>query len=501
MAMGLPYDSDAGRAWAGTVTALMTGHAYASSARIAARVGPFPGYALDSAAMLRVLEQHREAVIEIEEELVPTELLGAAQRAWDTACESAGEHGVRNSQVSVIAPTGTIGLLMDCDTTGVEPDLGLIKYKKLVGGGTMTIVNRTIPRALRRLGYSPEQIEDIVAHIEQHNSVLDAPHLAPGHRGVFACAMGDQPIHHTGHVRMMAAIQPFVSGSISKTINMPETATVEDIEELLVEAWELGVKAVAIYRDGSKVGQPLSDKAEATDAERHDADVSEQVAALVQEHLAHHGAPVREKLPRSRVSRTLEFRVADCKGFVTVGEYENGQPGEIFVRVSKQGSTLAGIMDAFAVAISYGLQYGVPLAAFVDAFVGMRFEPAGITDDPDVRIASSLMDYLFRRLAIEYLDADERQALGIQTMEERSQPTLPGLELVAESTDPNLAAPSDPKSPGPTAIGVDGSPTAPGPGLVMSDRGEVCMNCGSARMMRSGSCLVCGDCGTTTGCS
>ncbi|MCP5025603.1 MAG: vitamin B12-dependent ribonucleotide reductase [Actinomycetia bacterium] len=499
MALGLPYDSDAGRAWAGAVTSLMTGHAYTTSARVAARIGPFPGYDLDSTAMLRVLEQHRQAVVEVDEELVPTELLGAAQRSWDIACDSASEYGVRNSQVSVIAPTGTIGLLMDCDTTGVEPDLGLIKYKKLVGGGTMTIVNRTIPRALRRLGYSPEQAEDVLAHIEEHNSVLEAPHLAPGHRGVFACAMGDQPIHHTGHVRMMAAIQPFVSGSISKTINMPEAATVEDIEELLVQAWELGVKAVAIYRDGSKVGQPLSDKSHDDDSAT-DGAVGDRVAALVQEQLAqHHPSPVREKLPRSRVSRTLEFRVADCKGFVTVGEYVDGRPGEIFVRVSKQGSTLAGIMDAFAVAISYGLQYGVPLGAFVDAFVGMRFEPAGITDDPDVRIASSLMDYLFRRLAIEYLDVDERQALGIQTMEERTQPTLPGLELVAEATDLNLAAPSDPKSP---ASLSDAEPvTDHGPGLVMSDRGDVCMNCGSARMMRSGSCLVCGDCGTTTGCS
>ncbi|MCP3855794.1 MAG: vitamin B12-dependent ribonucleotide reductase [Actinomycetia bacterium] len=501
MALGLPYDSDAGRAWAGTLTSLMTGHAYATSSRVAARIGAFPGYDRDSVAMLRVLEQHRDAVLDIDEELVPTDVLGAAQRAWDSACDSAHQNGVRNSQTSVIAPTGTIGLLMDCDTTGVEPDLGLIKYKKLVGGGTMTIVNRTIPRALRRLGYSPEQIEDIVGHIEEHNSVLEAPHLAPDHRGVFACAMGDQPIHHTGHVRMMAAIQPFVSGSISKTINMPETATIEDIEELIVEAWELGVKAVAIYRDGSKVGQPLSDKAEDSSEAVDDSEVDDRVAALVREQLAqHHGTPVREKLPRSRVSRTFEFRVADCKGFVTVGEYVDGRPGEIFVRVSKQGSTLAGIMDAFAVAVSYGLQYGVPLGAFVDAFVGMRFEPAGITDDPDVRIASSLMDYLGRRLAIEYLEPDERQALGIQTMAERSQPPLPGLELMAEAADPNLAAPSDPKSPT-TLTGEVQTVTDDGPGLVMSDRGEVCMNCGSARMMRSGSCLVCGDCGTTTGCS
>ena len=319
--------------------------------------------------------------------------------AWDEACERAGRHGVRNSQATVLAPTGTIGLLMDCDTTGIEPDLGLVKSKRLVGGGTMQMVNTTVPRALRRLGYDDEQIERITDHIAEHHGVAGAP-LGAEHREIFACSLGDDAIRTSGHIEMMAAVQPFLSGAISKTVNMPADATVDDVEQLFIDAWRLGLKSVAIYRDSSKVAQPLTVGPAEDSREPGGAALSAAgdppVGAAPPE-------PVRRRLPKLRRSRTFEFRVADCKGFVTVGEYPDGRSGEIFVKVSKQGSTLAGIMDAFAISLSHGLQYGVPLAAFVETFVGVRFEPAGITDDPDIRIATSLMDYLFRKLAVIYL--------------------------------------------------------------------------------------------------
>ena len=344
----------------------------------------------------------------------------------------AQRHGVRNSQATVLAPTGTIGLAMDCDTTGIEPDLALVKTKKLVGGGTMSIVNQTIPRALRRLGYSSGQIDDIVAYIDEHMSVIGAPHLAAEHLPVFACSMGDNTIHYEGHIRMMGAVQPFLSGGISKTANMPEDVTVEDVEGLHMLAWELGLKSVAIYRDNCKLGQPLSSsKGSSKSAAAEPAGEVEIVERVV-----HH--PVRQKMPRTRRGRTFEFRVADCKGFATIGEYDDGQPGEIFLTVSKQGSTMAGVMDAFAKSVSYGLQYGVPLRAFVEAFTNMRFEPAGMTDDPDIRFASSIMDYLFRRLAIEYMTYDERAELGIFSVDERLQPTLPGVEEARHSHEPGI---------------------------------------------------------------
>ena len=334
---------------------------------------------------------------------------------------------MRNSQASVLAPTGTIGLMMDCDTTGIEPDLGLCKIKKLVGGGTMTIVNQTIPRALHRLGYSDDQIVDIVAYIDENKTILGAPHLAADHVEVFACSMGDNAIHYLGHVKMMGAVQPFISGAISKTVNMPEDVTIEDVEQLHIDAWKLGVKAVAIYRDNCKVAQPLAmakkdgvedaEDAAAAAAAAGPAVVTEVVERIVEKIVK---VPVREKLPRSRTSRTFEFRVADCKGFVTVGEYDDGRPGEVFLRVSKQGSTLAGIMDAFAISVSHGLQYGVPLRSFVEAFTNMRFEPAGMTDDPEIRFASSLLDYIFRRLAVDYLSFEERAELDILTIAERT---------------------------------------------------------------------------------
>ena len=476
MALGLPYDSDAGRAWAASITALMTGHAYATSARTAARVGPFDGFAENEEPMLRVLDQHRQAMQEIDSTLVPQEILEAAAEAWERACELGSEHGVRNSQASVLAPTGTIGLMMDCDTTGIEPDLGLVKTKKLVGGGTMSIVNRTVPRALARLGYSPDEVEEIVEYIDDNRSILDAPHLQDEHVPVFACSMGDNPIDYMGHVKMMGAVQPFISGAISKTVNMPEEVSVRDVERLHLEAWKLGLKAVAIYRDNCKVAQPLATfkktakrliLPENSSAEH----VVEQLVELAER------TPVRAKLPRTRKSRTFEFRVADCKGYVTVGEYEDGRPGEIFIRVSKQGSTLAGIMDAFAISVSHGLQYGVPLRSYVKALVGMKFEPGGMTNDPDLRMATSLMDYLFRKLALLYLSDEERADLGIFSTDERMQPNLPGMEgsMVETRSSPEVRAARHSDAP-------------------------LCMQCGD-RMMPSGSCYACPSCGTTSGCS
>ena len=520
MALGLPYDSDQGRAVAAAITALMTGEAYLTSTRLAERMGPFAGFHANREHMLRVLEQHRSATAAIEEELVPADLLEAAQLAWDEACERADRHGVRNSQATVLAPTGTIGLLMDCDTTGIEPDLGLVKSKRLVGGGTMEIVNSTVPRALRRLGYSGEQTDLIRDHIAEHHTVDGAP-IEPGHRDVFSCSLGANAISASGHVQMMAAVQPFLSGAISKTVNMPASSTVGDIEQLFIDAWRLGLKSVAIYRDSSKVAQPLTlgEAERSTDAAAA-ASGSEAGAAP---HAGPVPEPVRRRLPRSRRSQTFEFRVADCKGFVTVGEYPDGRPGEIFVKVSKQGSTLAGIMDAFAISLSHGLQYGVPLSAFVETFVGVRFEPAGITDDPKIRIATSLMDYLFRRLAVMYLTPAERAALGVFTTDERTQPTLPGVEEQVTETEQGHDLPPDPPSiPTPSQLvaqldfSAAAAPTEPpGPerpvsAVNMSGRPALdpsgppdapfCMTCG-VPMRRAGSCYVCADCGATSGCS
>jgi ribonucleoside-diphosphate reductase alpha chain len=505
MASGLPYDSDGGRAWAAALTALLTGHSYATSARLAARMGPFAGYQQNRAAMLDVLRMHRDAAAHIDEELVPPELLSAAQEAWDNAVEGAEQHGVRNAQASVLAPTGTIGLLLDCDTTGIEPDLGLVKTKKLVGGGTMSIVNQTVPRALRRLGYSAEQVDGTIAYIDGRKSILGAPELDPAHLPVFACSMGDNTIHYRGHVRMMGAVQPFISGAISKTVNMPEEATVEEVEQLHIEAWQLGLKAVAIYRDNCKVAQPLATaKRTAMDptasaAEAHDAELAIKVAELekaLQRQTVVVKQPIRERLPRRRASTTFAFRVADCEGYVTAGEYEDGRPGEVFMKVSKQGSTLAGIMDAFAIAVSLGLQHGVPLATYVKKYTNMRFEPAGMTDDPDLRIAQSLVDYIFRRLAVDYLTYEERAELGVLTSAERTQLTLPGVE---EATTPTFAVVEvehlrDGGLPGSAIEGA-------GPGVAaMASDAPYCFQCG-VQMIQAGSCHACPSCGTTSGCS
>ena len=518
MALGHAYDSPEGRAWAAGLTSLMTGHAYATSAKTAARLGPFEGFADNEEHMLRVLAMHRDASYQIDnDDVVPDELLSAGQRAWENAVRDGQEHGVRNSQASVLAPTGTIGLMMDCDTTGIEPDLGLVKMKKLVGGGTMSIVNQTIPRALRRLGYDPQQVDEIIAYIDEQKSILGAPHLTAEHASVFACSMGDNTIHYEGHVRMMGAVQPFLSGAISKTVNMPEDASVEDVEALHQLSWELGLKAVAIYRDNCKVAQPLSTakKDDAQDdrpgaATTEGAAVATGIVEKIVEKVVH--KPIRQKLPRTRTSKTFEFRVADCKGFATIGEYESGQPGEIFLTVSKQGSTLSGIMDAFAKSISYGLQYGVPLRGYVEAFVNMKFEPAGMTDDPDVRFAASLMDYLFRRLALEYLSYDERAELGIFTIAERTQPTLPGVEeAVMETSQGSEIAPDVKSVPSVDELAAgletgavtptveDNTPARGITGAAPIDA-PMCMQCG-VHMVRAGSCHACPSCGSTSGCS
>ncbi len=505
MNLGLPYDSDEGRALAAAITSLMTGHAYATSAKTAMRMGPHDGYEANAEHMLRVLDQHRRASQGIDESLVPADLIREARDAWDNACEQGVISGTRNAQATVLAPTGTIGLLMDCDTTGIEPDLGLCKMKKLVGGGTMSIVNQSVPRALKRLGYSPEQVTDITDYIDENKSILGAPHLQDQHVAVFACSMGDNPIHYLGHVKMMAAVQPFISGAISKTVNMPEEVTVEDVEQLHIDAWEMGVKAIAIYRDNCKVAQPLSMAKKDDDTSDEDGETTSAVVAVEPEPKIIY-KPVRERLSRDRRSRTFEFRVADCKGFVTVGEYDDGRPGEIFLRVSKQGSTLAGIMDALAISLSHGLQYGVPLRTYVETFTGMRFEPLGMTDDPDIRIATSIMDYLFRKLAVAYLSYEERASLGIFTTGERTQQTLPGVDDAVASSPGEL--PVDPpsvESADDLLAAIDSVSAGAGPPAINNDPvadpdAPICMQCGIT-MQRAGSCHACPGCGNTSGCS
>ena len=500
MALGMPYDSEGGRAWAAVLTSMMTGHAYATSARIASRMGPFAGFTANERYMLSVLRMHRDADKEIDNtNVVQHDLVEAATAAWASAVRDGEEYGVRNSQASVLAPTGTIGLMMDCDTTGIEPDLGLVKFKKLVGGGNMTIVNQTVPRALKKLGYEKPVADRIVQYIDTNKTIVGSPDLRAEHLAAFACSMGDNVIHYEGHVRMMGAVQPFLSGAISKTVNMPEQATIEEIEKIHMLSWELGLKAVAIYRDNCKVGQPLSTMKK--DDDKKDADTVTATAERVVERIV--TQPVRQKLPRSRRGRTFEFRVADCKGFANVGEYEDGRPGEIFLTVSKQGSTLAGIMDSFAKSVSYGLQYGVPLHAFVEAFINTRFEPAGMTDDPDIRMASSIIDYLFRRLAVEYMTPAERAELGIFTRAERMQPTLPGVEETVVETAQGADMFADPKTipsveqlTASMAAGAYGHSDGKAAGT-----GAICSACGSSNMRRAGACYVCGDCGSTSGCS
>lgn len=496
MAQGLPYDSEEGRAQAAAITALMTGQAYATSAKIAQKVGPFAGYHKDRAGMLKVLQQHRDAVNSIDASLVSERLLSAATEAWDEAIELAGLYGVRNSQASVLAPTGTIGLMMDCDTTGIEPDLGLVKLKKLVGGGTMNIVNQTVPRALKALGYDQEQVERIVRYIDEEKTIVGSPDLKPEHLSVFACSMGDNSIHYLGHVKMMAAVQPFISGAISKTVNMPEGATVEDIEQLHIDAWKMGLKAVAIYRDNCKVAQPLS-------MAKKDGDKSEEPAEQIvakTEAFVVHGA-VRKELPKVRNSKTFSFTVAGSHGYMTVGEYEDGTPGEVFVNVSKQGSTLRGILDAFAISLSHGLQFGVPLKDYVKSFTSMSFAPAGMTDDPEIRTATSLIDYIAKRLALSYLSFDDKLELGLASIDDMPV-DQPQLELVdskdqeqinAESKDTTVVAVASTAAATERTSKREISPSH-------DSTSPLCYNCGN-QTQKAGSCYVCVSCGSTTGCS
>lgn len=494
MAQGLPYDSDEGRAQAATITALMTGQGYATSAKIANRVGPFAGFHKDRDGMLRVLRMHREEVSKIDASLVSEDLLSAAAAAWDEAVELGELYGVRNAQASVLAPTGTIGLMMDCDTTGIEPDLGLVKMKKLVGGGTMYIVNQTVPRALRVLGYEQDQVDEIVQYIDVEKTILGAPHLKKEHEPVFACSMGDNAIHYMGHVKMMSAVQPFLSGAISKTVNMPEDATVEEVEQLHMEAWKLGLKAVAIYRDNCKVAQPLSmaKKEGATEKEQPTPDLAVQDKIIVK------GA-VRRELPKVRTAKTFSFTVAGVHGYVTVGEFEDGSPGEIFLRISKQGSTLAGVMDALAISLSHGLQYGVPLKTYVKALTSMSFAPSGITNDADIRTATSLVDYVFRRLALTYLSFDDRLELGLASIDDMpvEQVSLLDEEIVDQEVVSKVEQPEMKEV---TRV-VTSEITEPKRTIsAADDTAPLCYSCGN-QTQRAGSCYVCTACGSTTGCS
>lgn len=511
MALGLPYDSEEGRAIAAAITALLTGQSYATSAKVANRIGPFAGFSKDREGMLNVLRMHRAEVSKIDASQVPEELLSAAASAWDEAVELGEQYGVRNSQASVLAPTGTIGLMMDCDTTGIEPDLGLVKHKKLVGGGTMSIVNQTVPRALKVLGYTKSQVDAIVAYIDEEKTILGAPALKKEHIPVFACSMGDNSIHYSGHVRMMAAVQPFLSGAISKTVNMPEEATVEDIEQIHIDSWKMGLKAVAIYRDNCKVGQPLSMAKKGADANNNVAATEKpaetatplEAAAAITDSITMKGT-VRRKLPKSRNARTIAFNVAGSKGYVTVGEFEDGTPGEVFMKIAKQGSTLAGVMDALAISVSYGLQYGVPLKSYVHGLTSMAFAPSGITDDPEIRTASSLVDYIFKRLARTYLSFDDRLELGLASIEDMPSADQTTLDVetpvvtetvVAEA----VAAVSDP-DPAPVEPVTTTSASFAPKSTKNDDTAPICYNCGN-QTQRSGSCYVCTSCGSTTGCS
>ncbi len=496
MAQGLPYDSDEGRAQAAAITALMTGHAYATSARLARQVGPFAGFHKDREGMLNVLRMHREAVGGIDASLVAEELLSAAASAWDDAVELGELYGVRNAQASVLAPTGTIGFMMDCDTTGIEPDLGLVKFKKLVGGGTMTIVNQTIPRALKTLGYTKKQSDEIIAYIDSEKTITGAPHLAEEHKPVFACSMGDNAIHYMGHVKMMGAVQPFLSGAISKTVNMPEEVTVEEVEQLHMESWKLGLKAVAIYRDNCKVAQPLSMMKKDGDKKNAPAEAID----TLNDKIIVKGA-VHRKLPKVRNSKTFSFTVAGTHGYVTVGEYEDGAPGEIFVNIAKQGSTLRGVMDAFAISMSHGLQYGVPLKSYVKSFISTSFAPSGITDDPEIRTASSLVDYIARRLALSYLSFDDRLELGLASIDD-----MPTEQTSLLGADAQIA--SDPAPQVPQQQPVQAAAPMPSVATAASLKEEsvvdpaapMCYSCGN-QTQKAGSCYVCTSCGSTTGCS
>ena len=489
MANGLAYDSDAGRALAGAITSLMTGTAYKRSAELAGVVGPYAGFAKNATAHARVMRKHAAANDAVRAfGADDNRVLHEATKAWQECLRIGEKNGWRNAQTSVLAPTGTISFFMDADTTGVEPDLALVKFKKLVGGASMQIVNRTVPLALRKLGYAEETVEAIVEYIAEHGMAEGAPGLKSEHLTVFDCAMGARSISWMGHVRMLAATQPFLSGTASKTVNLPAEATVEDIEKAYFEAWKLGLKAIAVYRNNSKVGQPLSEKQ------------TDKVEAV-----EGHARPTRKRLPKKRRSQTVSFSVAGAEGYMTAGEYDDGQLGEVFIKMSKQGSTLAGVMDAFSVSISIGLQYGVPLEAFVSKYINMRFDPAGLTDDADVRMAQSVMDYLFRRLALDYLPVEVRSELGIFTAEERAASVAASYGTATEEeVDVEGLAQGVPVE---TARVAVAAPVSVGSSmeLLESQQGTaadapLCMTCG-VKMRPAGSCYVCESCGSTSGCS
>jgi ribonucleoside-diphosphate reductase alpha chain len=511
MATGHAYDSQGGRAIAAAITSLMTGAAYKTSAELAGAVGPYDGYARNARPHKRVIRKHADASESVRPvATMDREIIGLAQQTW-RECEELGEaNGYRNAQASLLAPTGTIGLMMDCDTTGIEPDLALVKFKKLVGGGSMQIVNQTVPRALKNLGYPHEQVEAITEYIAEHGHVVNAPGLRPEHYEVFDCAMGERSIEPMGHVRMMAAVQPHLSGAISKTVNMPAEATVEEIERIYIEGWKLGLKALAIYRDNCKVGQPLSDARKKT----AEADVPAPPAP-------HEHRPVRRRLPRQRPATVTRFSVAGAEGYMTASSYPDDGVGEVFLKLGKQGSTLAGVMDAFSMAISVGLQYGIPLDSYVAKFTNMRFEPAGLTDDPDIRIASSVMDYIFRRLALDHLSHDERAELGILSAAERAAevgghgPGDPGDPGLVEEVDPielaQSAAVETPHYAERPVVQAAPPAAAPFPTphssteLIEAHQGRtadapLCLTCGT-KMRPAGSCYVCEGCGSTSGCS
>jgi len=514
MASGHAYDSDGGRALAGAITSLMTGTSYRRSAELAGVVGPYAGYARNAAAHARVMRKHAAANDDARRlDDIDRSIFDAATQEWATGNKIGETNGWRNAQASVLAPTGTIGLMMDCDTTGIEPDLALVKFKKLVGGGSMQIVNQTVPRALRVLGYQEEQVEAIVEYIAEHGHVVDAPGLRNEHHEVFDCAMGARAIKPMGHVRMMAAAQPFLSGAISKTVNLPETATVEEIEDVYFQGWKLGLKALAVYRDNCKVGQPLSAGGSASEARKGQ---QAEAADTVVEY-----RPKRTRLPRSRPSKTTSFTVGGAEGYMTAGSYPDDGLGEVFLKLGKQGSTLAGVMDAFSIAISIALQYGVPLETYVSKFANMRFEPAGLTDDPDIRMAQSVMDYIFRRLALDYLDFDTRSALGIYTAQERTRQLETGSYApIEDDSDDDLdfeslaqSAPIEIQQAPPEVddeVVVESAAEAPtgvrsSTELLESLTGSsadapLCMNCGT-KMRPAGSCFVCEGCGSTSGCS
>jgi ribonucleoside-diphosphate reductase alpha chain len=476
MARGLPYDSEEGRAYAAAITALMTGRAYRKSAEIASRMGSFAGYKPNAAAMIGVMAQHRAAVGNIVgADAVPADLLTACRQAWDDVLNLGEVHGYRNAQATVLAPTGTISFMMDCDTTGVEPDFSLVKSKKLVGGGEITIVNKSVPMSLEKLGYAPAEVEEIVAFVDERNTVVGAPYLKADHYPVYDCAVGDRAIHYMGHVKMMGAVQPFISGAISKTVNLPETVAVDEVAQLFRESWQLGVKAIAIYRDNCKVAQPLSGK---KDGGAQEALVSALPPAPLTQ---------RRRLPEDRVEVGRKFRVGEYEGYIHVGLYEDGTPGDIFVDIAKEGTTLAGLMNSIMISVSLGLQYGVPLEVYVSKFSHMRFEPSGMTNDPDIRIAKSIVDYIFRWMGKRFLSIDQQEELGILSAEVRAR-LAEGYRNGGDAPASTTATPVEAAPPGQTAL------------FNAFEDAQECAKCGG-RMVRTGSCYTCRDCGTNTGCS